>query len=127
MQLFNVKEDDYAPYCNWSWFIGDIAYFVSCSMRLYENIRKSYVVENSASVFVEKIRNSGKSMNIFSFAFIHICFFKLDERDKSINLQEKLSTETSFLGEILKLNRDRSYLITAFIIVSIILLIIDFI
>jgi len=71
MQLFNIKEDDYAPYCNWSWFIGDIAYFVSCSMRLFENINKSYTVENSATVYVEKVQNSGEPIMSFNFLIYH--------------------------------------------------------
>mmetsp|Transcript_29836 Transcript_29836/g.28532 ORF Transcript_29836/g.28532 Transcript_29836/m.28532 type:complete len:259 (-) Transcript_29836:1300-2076(-) len=39
-QLFNIKEDEVDLKCNVSWFMGDLAFFCSTGLKLFENIMK---------------------------------------------------------------------------------------
>ena len=37
--LFGLDEDVIDPWCNWTWFGGDLAFFLACVVRLHEHIK----------------------------------------------------------------------------------------
>lgn len=52
--LFGLDEDVIDPWCNWTWFGGDMAYFLSCVLRLNTHIKARAKLANrilSASAY----------------------------------------------------------------------------